>query len=144
MLSSGATFNSGPLALGTTTGSTVQIALGTVALSAANPIINATTFSASAGAAIELSGTAITTGLYPLIDYTGAIGGAGFGGLSITIPGAARALASLVDNSGASRVDLNVVDRSIKWTGATKTIGTSTTAAPAPSRAHRTGSPTRR
>ena len=39
--------------------------------------------------------------------------------MSITIPGVARALASLVDNSGASRVDLNVVNQSIKWTGAT-------------------------
>ena len=54
VLSSGATFNSGPLSLGSTTGSTVRIALGTVARSAANPIINATTFSASAGTAIEL------------------------------------------------------------------------------------------
>jgi autotransporter-associated beta strand protein len=64
----------------------------------------------------------VASGTYPLIDYSGTIGGAGFAGLSlIPIPNPRYGL-TLVDNVAGSSVDLDyVAPTPIVWTGATDT-----------------------
>ncbi len=57
-----------------------------------------------------------TTGIFKLISYSGAIGGADFGGFHLA-PLPSRAVGSLVNNAG--EVDLNITGTDfLKWTGA--------------------------
>lgn len=113
----GQTLNTSALTLGTSTGSALYLNLG----SFSNPtaaLINATTFSTSGSNVLNISGTGLSVGTINLISYTGSIGGAGFGGLTLgTLP--ARVTANLVDNTGASKVQLNISAFDVpKWTGA--------------------------
>lgn len=113
----GQTLNTSALTLGTSTGSTLYLNLG----SFSNPsaaLINATTFSTSGSNVLNISGTGLSVGNFNLISYTGSIGGAGFGGLTLgTLP--ARVTANLVDNAVASKVQLNISAFDVpKWTGA--------------------------
>ncbi len=67
---------------------------------------------------LNLSGSTLALGLQVLIDYTGAIGGGGFGGFLLgTLP--PRTAAALVNNAGNTSIDLNVtaVDSPV-WSGA--------------------------
>lgn len=59
----------------------------------------------------------IIPGLYPLIDYSGTIGGAGFAGLSLgKIP---HMVANLVNNTEESRIELEIISvESLAWNGA--------------------------
>jgi len=61
----------------------------------------------------------IAVGTYPLIDYTGTIGGLGFAGLSLgTLP--PRVTAALVNNTTNTTIDLDVTvsgEDNITWTG---------------------------
>jgi autotransporter-associated beta strand protein len=96
---------------------------------------------------ISLTGTALTPALaIPLISYTGAIGGVGFAGLTLTLP--LRVAGTLVNNTVDSRVDLNLSVDAIRWqgnlngnwdidpdgTGATGTANWITTVSNAPTR----------
>ncbi len=113
----GQTLNTSALSLGTSTGSTLYLNLG----SFSNPtaaLINATTFSTNGSNTLNISGTGLSVGTFTLISYNGSIGGAGFGGLTLgSLP--ARVTASLVNNSAASNVQLNVSAFDVpKWTGA--------------------------
>ena len=115
-LAAGVTLNVPSLTVGTTTGGTINIS--TAALG--NPIVaplDATAFSVSTGTQLKVTGSALVPQLgIPLISYSGAIGGAGFGGLTLSLP--ARTVGNLVNNSGASRVDLNITSfEQIKWRG---------------------------
>jgi autotransporter-associated beta strand protein len=78
-------------------------------------------FSVAATHAISIvpqPGTA--SGTYKLIDYDGAIGGAGFAGLSLTALPNPRYGLSLVDNSGEASVDLAyTAPTPIVWNGST-------------------------
>ena len=63
------------------------------------------------------SSTALSVGEFPLVQYPGSIGGAGFSGLTLgSLP--LRVLANLVNNSANNTVDLNVTGiDTIRWDG---------------------------
>jgi autotransporter-associated beta strand protein len=85
------------------------------------PLVNATSLTLSGvSTSVIFEGANITPGVYPLVAYGGgAIGGNGFAGLTLGAPGTyPHMTASLVNNTGAGRVDVNVsaVD-SLIWSG---------------------------
>lgn len=116
LVTAGTTFNATTLNAGTTGASTVLLGTGALGNPTA-PLINATTFTPQSGTVIKLTGTALSTASgIPLISY-GTLGGSGFAGLAaVQLP--ARTNGSLVDNSGASRIDLNITSvEQAKWRG---------------------------
>ncbi|HET6407873.1 MAG TPA: autotransporter-associated beta strand repeat-containing protein, partial [Chthoniobacteraceae bacterium] len=83
--------------------------------------VNATSLSVGGtGTRVIFDGANITPGTYPILSYGGgAIGGLGFAGFSLGAVGTyPHATVALVNNPGASRIELNVtaVD-SLTWTG---------------------------
>ncbi len=62
--------------------------------------------------------TALTTGVYSLIDYTGAIGGTGFTALTPAFTTGPRLAAQLQNNTADGRVELVVTGDTPRWTGA--------------------------
>jgi autotransporter-associated beta strand protein len=114
------TFNSSTFTLGSGTGGTLSIDLGTLP-NPAIPVVAAPAFTVNGTNTIVLSGSGLTTGTFKLIDYTGSIGGAGFNGLTFTTP-IPRIIASLVNNTTDQSVDLTIsgLDKP-KWTGAINT-----------------------
>jgi autotransporter-associated beta strand protein len=66
---------------------------------------------------LNVSSVSLSVGTYTLVDYTGAIGGAGFGGFVIgSLP--VRTIATLVNNVANTSVDLNVTGADFPvWTG---------------------------
>ncbi len=80
-------------------------------------------FEVAATHAIEITPRpGVASGTYPLIDYSGAIGGAGFAGLALTPSPNPRYGLSLVDNAAGTSVDLAyVAPTPIVWTGAVDT-----------------------
>ena len=112
-LSSAATV--GGLTMGTTGTDTSTLSVG----SSSGPLmITAPNLAANGNAKIVVGATGLSAGTFPLIDYTGSIGGSGFGAFSLaSLP--PRISASLVNNVGATRVDLNVTQVDFpRWTGA--------------------------
>jgi autotransporter-associated beta strand protein len=67
---------------------------------------------------LNINSVSLSVGTYTLVDYSGAIGGAGFGGFAIgKLP--ARTIATLVNNVANTSVDLNVTGADFPvWTGA--------------------------
>jgi hypothetical protein len=64
-------------------------------------------FNTSGTVNLGVKGTGFTVGQFPLIHYTGSIGGSGFAALNLaSLP--AGVSATLVDNAGTQSVDLNV------------------------------------
>jgi autotransporter-associated beta strand protein len=83
----------------------------------ANPVIYATNFTVVAGGGFIIPPVAgYSVGQFPLIKYSGSIGGAGFGGLSLATPPAGVS-ATLVDNAANHSVDLAVTTTGVVWTG---------------------------
>jgi fibronectin-binding autotransporter adhesin len=76
------------------------------------------TLSATGSNDIKVSGFGITVGQYPLLTYTGTLGGDGFSAFNLAqVP--PRAIASLVNNTAAHSIDLNITGIDFpKWTGA--------------------------
>jgi len=66
--------------------------------------VQATTFSADGSCAITFNGNGLTVGQFPLIAYSGGIGGSGFAALSLVSPPGFTAV--LVDNSANQTVDI--------------------------------------
>lgn len=111
----GTTFNSTSLTTGTTTGASLLINNGTLANPTVAPF-TVGTFTPTAATTIRLAGNnlSVANGI-PLIDYT-TLGGLGFAGLSVSLP--PRTTGSLVDNTGATRVDLNITAIDFpRWNG---------------------------
>lgn len=113
----GQSLSSSSLTLGSSTGATLDFALGTLS----NPtqaILTTNVLSTAGTTTLNISGTGLSVGQFGLIDYSGSIGGAGFAGLTLgSLP--ARVTGSLVNNVGATRVDLNITAFDVpKWTGA--------------------------
>jgi autotransporter-associated beta strand protein len=81
-------------------------------------ILNNNGFSASGSSVIQLNAVNLTAGNYVLVDYAGALGGAGFGAFSLSgLP--IRAVGGLVNNILNSSIDLNITAIDYpKWTGA--------------------------
>jgi autotransporter-associated beta strand protein len=77
------------------------------------------TLSGGVGSAkLQVSSVSLTVGTYTLVDYDGAIGGAGFAGFAIgSLP--PRTIATLVNNIANTSVDLSVTGTDFPvWTGA--------------------------
>jgi autotransporter-associated beta strand protein len=79
-------------------------------------VVNATNFTANGTVTINV-GSVSGTGQFPMIKYTGTIGGAGYGAFSLgTLP--LGASATLVNNSANHSVDLNVTSLApVTWSG---------------------------
>ena len=105
------------LALGVSTGSTVAITSFTGATSA--PIV-VTNLVANGTVTVVVTNTValnIPVGQWPLIKYTGSIGGVGFGSFTLA-PLPRGVVAVLVNNTGNNSVDLNVLaNDQITWNG---------------------------
>ncbi|MFC5457737.1 beta strand repeat-containing protein [Prosthecobacter fluviatilis] len=117
LAAAGQTLHTSALTLGTSTGSTLYFNLGSFSNPAA-ALIATTAFSTGGTTALNISGTGLGVGVFDLITYTGPLGGAGFGGLTLgSLP--ARVTASLVNNTAASKVQLSISAFDVpKWTGA--------------------------
>ncbi len=108
----------GTLSLGA---STLSFDLGTLANPKA-PLVKVNTLTASGGASsvtVKVSGgLGLIAGPITLIDYTGTIGGSGFGAFNLVgLP--PDVSATLVDNVANSSIDLNItVAPGLRWTGA--------------------------
>jgi autotransporter-associated beta strand protein len=108
----GAIFNVPSLTLN---GGTVQVDPGFGAIQGL-PLVNATTFSATAGSTIRVLGGSLDTGTFTAIDYTGAIGGSGFAGLTLALPN--RVTGQLIDNALNTSVDVEITAVNFPvWTG---------------------------
>jgi autotransporter-associated beta strand protein len=81
------------------------------------PVIYATNFSVTTyGSTITPPSAGYAVGQYPLVKYSGSIGGVGFAGLQLgQLP--AFVVASLVDDTNNSSVDLLVTDTGLVWSG---------------------------
>ena len=105
------------LALGSSTGATIQF-LNFIGTNAAP--VNATNLATAGTVTVVVTNTAarnIALGQWPLIKYTGSIGGAGFGAFTLA-PLPRGVVAVLVNNTGNSSVDLNVLaNDQITWNG---------------------------
>jgi autotransporter-associated beta strand protein len=97
-------------------GSTLKVTVGSP--STKFIVTNAGGLVANGSNIIQVSPVNLTAGTYTLVDYTGAIGGGGFG--SFTLSGLpARAVGGLVNNTAGTSIDLNVTTIDFpKWTGA--------------------------
>jgi autotransporter-associated beta strand protein len=112
----GTTFNAVTLTTGTATGAALSFDTGALG----NPtaaVINAGTFIPTAATTLRLGGSGLTAGpQFTLLDYTGAIGGTGFGGLSLVLP--FRVTGNLVDNSANTSVDAVITGTAVPaWRG---------------------------
>jgi len=105
------------LTLGSSTGGTLTFNLGTFASTTAPAIINAGALTLNGTTTINVSAIGLTsTGDYPLISYTGSIGGSGSFNPVVGLP--ARVDASLVTTvPGLVELDVTSIDYP-KWTGA--------------------------
>jgi autotransporter-associated beta strand protein len=111
----GTTFNSTSLNTGTATGATLLINNSALANPTTAPFTTGT-FTPTASTTIRVVGTGLSAANgIPLIDYT-TIGGLGFVGVNVALP--PRAVGTLVDNVGATRVDLNLTSIDYpRWNG---------------------------
>ena len=112
----GTSFNTSVLTVGTATGATLLLNTGALGNPTA-PVINVGTLSLNAPVTVNLLGSNLTAGSFALINYTGAIGGSGFGALTtLSLP--FRVSGALVDNSANSSVDVNIAGIDTpKWRG---------------------------
>lgn len=114
----GQSLQTSALTLGSAAGTTLAFDLGNNG-NPTVPVITATSFSAAVGGlhTFQIAATNLSVGQFPLVGYTGSIGGAGYAGLSLgTLP--ARVTANLVDDSANSRVNLNVTAFDLpRWIG---------------------------
>src|SRR5262249_20917810 len=81
------------------------------------PVVNATSLATHGTVTVNVSGAGLSVGQFTLIDYTGSIGGSGFGAFTLgTLP--LGVTASLVNNTGNSSVDLQITAVApVLWTG---------------------------
>jgi autotransporter-associated beta strand protein len=118
LVTAGTTLMVPSVSTGTITGAQLAFDLGTLG----NPTIqamNAGALTVNAPTGLRVMGTGFTVGTFPLLGYTGTIGGLSFGGLSLVLP--PRILGSLVNDSGNSRVNVTITAANPdtpKWTGA--------------------------
>ncbi len=103
-LAAGLSFSLPSLSVGTATGGSIVLDTGALGNPFLTPL-TATAFSASAGSKIKVLGSNLTPGTFSAVDYTGVIGGGGFGALSLVLP--FRITGGLVNNPGIS-VDVNI------------------------------------
>lgn len=110
----GNTLTSTSLNFGTTTGASPRIDFGGAGYPASAPL-NTTNLSVNGPTPITLTGASFTTGTFPLIAYSGTIGGTnGFSDLSLSLP---LGVQGSLTNTPGSLISVNIssVD-SITWT----------------------------
>jgi autotransporter-associated beta strand protein/adhesin HecA-like repeat protein len=114
LTAAGQTLNTSSLTLGSATGASITFSLGTLGNTTA-PVINAGSLTLNGTDVVNISGSGLSVGEFPLIAYTGSIGG--FGSLAGDAP--ARIVASLDTTSipGLVQLDVTAYDYP-KWTGA--------------------------
>jgi autotransporter-associated beta strand protein len=116
----GTTFNVATLNSGTATGATIGFDTGALG----NPtaaVVNAATFTPTAPTILRVLGTNLSAGTFTLIDYSGSMGGTGFGGLTLALP--FRVGGSLMNNTGNTSVDVNITGaETAKWQGNTNGV----------------------
>lgn len=85
-------------------------------------VVQTAVLTIATGSNITVAGTALHVGSFPLLQYTGTIGGDGFAGLpsgnlpSTAVP--ARVTANLIDDAANGKILLNVSQFDVpKWTG---------------------------
>ncbi|MDB6150765.1 MAG: hypothetical protein JWQ44_2213 [Chthoniobacter sp.] len=96
------TFNTSGFTLGSAAGATLTVDFGGFG-NPTTPVINAPAFAPISGSTIKLLGN-LVPGTFPLVDYTGAIGGGGGAGLNLTVP--FRVAASLQNNAANTSLDV--------------------------------------
>lgn len=118
LAASGQSLNAASFTLGATTGSTLALDFGSLGLPS-TPLIVTPDFTTHGINTITFKGTGLSLGSFPLIDYSGSIGGSGFIGLSLSgLP--PRVTANLQNDLAGTRVLLNVTAFDLpRWTGAT-------------------------
>ena len=110
----GESVTSTTVTLGSATGGTISFDLNALGNPTSAPLVT-TNFSTSAGSKLVIVGDT-TAGTFPLIDFTGPIGGTGFGGLTLQLP--LRVAGSLINNAADSRVDVSILGTdNPKWNG---------------------------
>jgi autotransporter-associated beta strand protein len=108
------TLPTGTLTLGASSGGRIEFDIGTSGNPLA-PMVNAGSLTTHGANTLALTGAPVP-GTFPLIDYTGAIGGSGFAGLTLTLP--LRVAGSLVNNAANSSVDVTILGTDTpKWQG---------------------------
>ena len=112
----GQTLTTSSLTLGSSTGGTVSLDLGTFG-NPTNPVVTTNALVVNGASTIGLKAGGLALGQFPLIDYSGTIGGAGFAGLALGgLP--ARISANLLHDEVGTRVLLNVTAYDVpKWIG---------------------------
>ncbi|MDB6139597.1 MAG: outer rane autotransporter barrel domain protein, partial [Verrucomicrobiaceae bacterium] len=117
LAAAGQSFAPAALALGTATGGTIALDLGSFGANPIAPVINTGAVTINGTNTINIKAGGLSIGQFPLIRYT-ALGGTGVSGLALgSLP--ARVNASLVDDAAHSQVLLNVVLFDYpRWTGA--------------------------
>lgn len=114
----GSVLSSPSLNIGTTAGATLKIDNGSLA----NPLVapvSGGTLTVNGPSTLGVIGTGLSTGSFPLIAHTGAIGGAGgFAGITLALPPGVSG--NLTDNPGSLDVTITGIEF-IKWTNAAAT-----------------------
>lgn len=107
------TLQSNNFTLGSTVGGTFEVALGAQS-NPVSPAVAATNLLVNGTNTVAVSGINLTTGDFPLIQYTTLGGTSGFGGLALKLP--ARTLGSLTNTGGVIGVHIASTQQ-IKWVG---------------------------
>lgn len=114
----GSILTTSSISLGTTAGATLKIDNGGLANPAVAPVSGGT-LTVNGPSTLGVIGTGLTTGSFPLIAHTGAIGGAGgFAGITLALPPGVSG--NLTDNPGSLDVTITGIEF-IKWTNAAAT-----------------------
>ena len=113
LTAAGQTLNVSSLAFGSATGASISLNLGSFG-NPTVPVINANSFTLNGADTLNISGIGLSVGEFPLIAFTGAIGGSGSLALG-TLP--ARMVANLQTTGNLTLLDVTAYDY-LKWTGA--------------------------
>lgn len=109
------TLTTNNLTLGTTAGATLEVALG----SQSNPTyapISATNLTVNGASTLRVSGTKLSVGTFPLLQYVNLAGSGGFSGLNLKLP--ARTTGSLINNTVGGQILLKITQaQQVKWVG---------------------------
>jgi fibronectin-binding autotransporter adhesin len=117
LTASGQTFSAPSLTLGNSGTTTLSINIGSFGSNPTVPVITAPLLTTNGTVAVGVTG-ALSSGTFTLIDYTGSIGGVGFGAFTLTtgaLP--ARSIANLINNTSNTSVDLSIISDTPSWTG---------------------------
>jgi autotransporter-associated beta strand protein len=115
LTAAGQTLNTSSLTLGSATGASITLSLGTFGNTTA-PVINTGSLTLNGTDVVNISGGGLSVGEFPLIAYTGSIGGSG--SLAVgTLPARITATLDMTSIPNLVQLDVTAYDYP-KWTGA--------------------------